>query len=279
MLSPHNQVYDSLDVEEDVKHRFTKVGYSKRYTPLYKNPLPKFFLWENSIRIVRIRNQLTERGFPCNSCWAHTVIAAAEIMLSTELNQNIQLSDDELINCDQTNSGCQSGSTKRAFIRGYLKGYKLLQLYDPNGPCPVKSDVRLKQLFVFPKGDHNLMAHFLAFRGPIAVNVVWPYSMYTYSGFRIIRAYECEQSKHQQPAHAVLIVGYGEENGIKYWILRNSYGLSWGYRGHFRLERGADACQVESHASAATFGSQMSTATLFDLQQQQQQQWQQQYYR
>lgn len=37
-------------------------------------------------------------------------------MLSTELNQNIQLSDDELINCDQTNSGCQSGSTKRAFM-------------------------------------------------------------------------------------------------------------------------------------------------------------------
>ena len=53
--------------------------------------------------------------------------------------------------------------------------------------------------------------------------------------------------------------------------------FSWGYRGHFRLERGADACQVESHASAATFGSQMSTATLFDLQQQQQQQGPQHY--
>ena len=37
--------------------------------------------------------------------------------------------------------------------------------------------------------------------------------------------------------HAVNMVGYGTENGQDFWILRNSYGTSWGERGYFRVAR------------------------------------------
>lgn len=40
--------------------------------------------------------------------------------------------------------------------------------------------------------------------------------------------------------HAVVLVGYGEENGQKYWLVRNSWSASWGEHGYVRLHRGDD---------------------------------------
>lgn len=46
--------------------------------------------------------------------------------------------------------------------------------------------------------------------------------------------------------HAVTIVGYGIENGIKYWKCRNSWGKNWGEDGYFRIERGRGALGLET---------------------------------
>jgi C1A family cysteine protease len=37
--------------------------------------------------------------------------------------------------------------------------------------------------------------------------------------------------------HAVEIIGYGTENGIDYWNVRNSWGSSWGENGYVRIKR------------------------------------------
>ena len=44
--------------------------------------------------------------------------------------------------------------------------------------------------------------------------------------------------------HAVRIVGWGEERGIKYWTLANSWGTDWGEDGYFRIARGSNECKV-----------------------------------
>ena len=46
--------------------------------------------------------------------------------------------------------------------------------------------------------------------------------------------------------HAVKIIGWGVDNGVKYWLCANSWGKSWGENGFFRIKRGTNECGIES---------------------------------
>lgn len=53
-------------------------------------------------------------------------------------------------------------------------------------------------------------------------------------------------------AHSVIIVGYGEESGVKYWRVQNSWGADWGDDGYIKMKRGgANNCKLETWASAS----------------------------
>jgi cathepsin C len=69
----------------------------------------------------------------------------------------------------------------------------------------------------------------------------------------------------EQVDHAVLLIGYGNENGNKYWQLQNSWGTDWGEDGYFRMARGIDESGCESIAVAADVIEEDSNPTLDDF--------------
>ena len=93
-------------------------------------------------------------------------------------------------------------------------------------------------------GDEDELKEMLYHMGPIAV------SFQVVSDFRdykegIYNSSDCN-STEQDINHAVVAVGFGEdgETKQKYWIIKNSWGESWGDKGYFKIQRGANMCGI-----------------------------------
>jgi len=86
-------------------------------------------------------------------------------------------------------------------------------------------------------GENNYtdLINAIATIGPIAVSV----DASTWSIYRSGIFDGCNQ-KNPDIDHAVVAVGYGTESGTDYWIVRNSWGASWGEEGYIRLLRHSD---------------------------------------
>ena len=93
--------------------------------------------------------------------------------------------------------------------------------------------------------------------GPLAVGITVPASFESYTSGVYVEdaaegagAAESAYAPFEPTGHAVLVVGYGEEDGEKYWRVKNSWGRHFGETGYFRVRRGTDEISIESMAVA-----------------------------
>jgi len=68
---------------------------------------------------------------------------------------------------------------------------------------------------------------------------------------KVLRKHIDYDQEWERVDHAVLCVGYGEEDGQKYWLIQNSWGEDWGEDGFFRMAMGTDESGVEGCPEAA----------------------------
>jgi C1A family cysteine protease len=213
----------------------------KSFSPqVNMDTIPASFDW----RIEGVVNPVRDQG-QCGSCWAFATTANAESVWAISSGELLDLSEEYLVDCASGvgyyNMGCNGGNPDSAFKYMINHGQctKLSYPYKAGltknagtcqtcSPAPVQfsscSDV---------KPNDQLSLKVAVSQQPVVVAIEADTRIFQSYSSGIIDSTSCGTNLD----HAVEIVGYGEDNGKKYWIVRNSWSTSWGEDGYVLIER------------------------------------------
>ncbi|XP_063697783.1 uncharacterized protein LOC134828727 [Culicoides brevitarsis] len=201
---------------------------------------------------------IREQG-ECQGCWAFATVATLETVFFMKYKKTYKLSEQQLLDCDGYNEGCDGGTMDAAFNyikrNGGINPQKLYPFEEEAKDCRA-SPLYNRPIFItdvkgFPKparaGKPGVQANKIeemmkvaTFQhGAVAIGIDAEHMQF-YSGG--IYTGPCTIGIN----HGVAIVGYGKcpDTGLDYWIIKNSWGTNWGERGYLRLARGNNTCGV-----------------------------------
>jgi C1A family cysteine protease len=224
---------------------------AKNVRSLSTDNLPSSVNWVTKGAVTPVKNQ-----GQCGSCWAFSTTGSSEGAYFLKNGELKSFSEQQLVDCAggiYQNQGCNGGLMDNAFNYIQDKGIELESEYGYTARTDsCKYDASETVMKVASHNDVNQTDADLAAavaQTPVSVAIdANPLQLY-FGG--IYSDWECGT----QLDHGVLVVGYGSENGKDYYLVKNSWGASWGEQGYFRFARrsyGTGMCGITLSASYPT---------------------------
>ncbi|GMN43575.1 hypothetical protein TIFTF001_012776 [Ficus carica] len=226
---------------------------------LYENltDMPPSVDWRSQGAVTPVKYQ-----GQCGCCWAFSAVAAVEGAIQIKTGQLVSLSEQQLVDCttDRGNRGCKGGYMVPAFQYIEQNGISTESDYPYQGTdglsCQAgensfgsSSTNHISGHEEVPANSEEALLQAVSMQ-PVSITIDASGQNFKMYSNGVFMARDCGTD----PNHAVTIVGYGTtEDGTKYWLLKNSWGETWGENGYMRILRDVESpaglCGVAQHAS------------------------------
>jgi C1A family cysteine protease len=184
----------------------------------------------------------------CGSCWSFSASGATEGAWAISGKSLTSLSEQQLVDCSSSygNNGCGGGDMDAAFqyiIKNGLCTEASYPYKAVDEKCKTCSPVAHLDGYIDISDEAGILTQIQ--NGPVSVGIEADQAVFQFYSGGVLDDPSCGTNLD----HGVLAVGYGNMNGKDYWIVKNSWGASWGMNGYVLIARGKDMCGISQMAS------------------------------